>query len=468
MTLKKTTMGRVGTLVTALMLTSVGMAGVAAAVPGYDAPDSEREVTLTIHKHAGTNLALSPYPQDKPKDLGVGLAGVEFTIQPVEVGGTCVDKLDLAQPATWEAIKKTEVGSAKVCGEKTTAVTQQGGAIVVSSLKQGLYKVTETASGDNLVAKKSVPFLVALPMPNSKTGKWDYKVDVYPKNTLADDPGAPTKTADDPDTFVPGAKITWTVNATIPVLQLDYKQIVITDTIPEHLTFDSVTSVEIAGVPLEAKDYDVVDGQITLNGDGLAKVNAAMKEAEGTTMDLEVKLVTKVKDGIAGVVKNTVELTLNGKPTEPGKGTTVWGKVTVNKTDKNEPSKKLSDAVFAIYAGECKDVKENIEPVAKDLKTVDGTLSQTLYVGKTDQDSKAYCLKETAAPAGYLLDPKGKDFTLSSTGDFTMKIEFPNVKVEGPNLPLTGAQGTLLLVSVGVLLLAVGGGTVYAARRRGN
>ncbi|ALD73260.1 Fimbrial subunit type 1 precursor [Trueperella pyogenes] len=93
-------------------------------------------------------------------------------------------------------------------------------------------------------------------------------------------------------------------------------------------------------------------------------------------------------------------------------------------------------------------------------------ITQKLYVGKNESDSKDYCLKETAAPAGYVLDPVGRTVTVKAGKDATELIEFENVKVEGPDLPLTGAQGTAIMVAAGLLLLAAGAGTVYVARRR--
>lgn len=46
--------------------------------------------------------------------------------------------------------------------------------------------------------------------------------------------------------------------------------------------------------------------------------------------------------------------------------------------------------------------------------------------------------------------------------DLTVK----NSPKDGPDLPLTGGQGTLLMTIGGLLLMVVGGAAIYALRRR--
>ncbi|VEI13007.1 SpaH/EbpB family LPXTG-anchored major pilin [Trueperella bialowiezensis] len=458
--MKTTKLGRAVALVGALTLASLGLATGAGAT-GFEAPDSTQEATLTIHKHEGTGTGdLGEYTGQAPTGLGTPLAGVEFTIQQVgtDVGGTCMAP-DLATPAGWEAISAATVDNVCDIGSPVTVTTQADGSIS-QTLAHGMYKVTETNPGPNLIKETSVPFLVTLPMP-VQPNTWDYSVDAYPKNTLADEPTKPTKEAADPDKFTPGALIDWTIKANVPAAALAYTDVTITDTIPAGLEFTQVKSVKVGTTEL-VKGADYNDGAtIKLTADGLAKLNALVV-GTGNAADVEVVLETKVLDTIAGQVTNEVKMDLNAKPGEPGTGTTVWGKLEVSKVDKSNNS-PLKDAVFSIYEGKCAD---NGALVADGLTTdMNGKISQVLYVGKTEADTKDYCLKETAAPSGYILDDVGRDVTLSGTTTDVV-LTFENVKVDGPDLPLTGAQGTALITGVGLVLLAAGAGTVYVARRR--
>lgn len=458
-----------GALVTALTLASVGAATAASAdnTKGFDLPDKSQPVSLTIHKHEGDSQQLGEYTGQKPSGLGNPVKGVEFTIQ--EVGttadGSCAAP-DLATPEGWQAIKSANVDS--VCdlkGINKKVKTQDNGSVKVTGLTQGLYKVTETNSGSNVVATKSVPFLVTLPMP-LPSNTWDYDVDAYPKNKLVENPGSDlTKEAGHPDKPVPGALIDWTIKVKLPGVALPYTEIALTDTIPVGLEFSQVKSFKVDSVELVKGDDFTDKAAIELTPKGLDKVNklVAGDDKAGATFDVSVVLVTKVTKEITSKVENKVNLSLNGKTTEAS-GATFWGKVEVTKVDENNETIK-SPAEFEIFKGKCKDVSSSTEPVAKGLKTLEGKISQTLYVGKSESDTADYCVKETAAPAGYLLDNSGVDIELSAT-QLNVEIDYKNVKVTGPNLPLTGAQGTALLTGVGLLLLAAGAGTVYVVRRR--
>lgn len=458
-----------GALVTALTLASVGAATAANAddKKGFDLPYKDHPVSLTIHKHEGESQQLDEYTGKRPTDLGKPVKGVEFTIQKVGtmVDGSCVAP-NLATPKGWEAINSAKV--ANVCdltGETKTVTTGNGGFVKVDGLKQGLYKVTETKSGPNVVATKSVPFLVTLPMP-LPIGNWDYDVHAYPKNKLVDNPGGDLKKeAGDPDKPVPGASIDWTIKVKLPGVALPYTEILLTDTIPAGLTFSQVKSFQVGTVKL-VKGEDFNDGAaIKLTEEGLKKVNelVAGDDKAGKDFDVSVVLETKVTEEITGKVENKVSLSLNGKTAEAS-GATFWGKVEVTKVDESgQPIK--SPAEFAIFKGKCEDVTPSTKAVVEGLTTVEGKISQALYVGKSEADTAEYCLKETAAPAGYLLDNSGEDIELSASR-LHVDIEYKNVKVTGPNLPLTGAQGTALLTGVGLLLLAAGAGTVYVVRRR--
>lgn len=459
---------RMGTLFTAVTLASMGVASAAHAQiePGFNAPQSDKSVSLTIHKHEG-NDTLEEYTGQE-QDLGsAAISDVTFSVQ--EVGFMENDKcqsVDLASPASWEKIAKATPSSVCNIGEAVTGKTDNSGIAKFTNLSQRLYKVMEIDGGKNLIKAPSTPFLVTLPMP-VRENKWFYDVHVYPKNTLTE-PGELTKAPSDPvddqgkAKFIPGSIITWTITANVPQVGLDYKEVTLTDTVPTGLEITGVTSVKFGETALNATEhYSVEGGTIKLTEAGLGTLNPLVKKSD---VKVVVELKTKVtKDISVGKTENKVQLSLNGKTKETS-GTTYWGNLKVTKQDKAD-KKPLANAVFSVYAGKCAD---SGALVAEGLKTdADGVISHKLYVGKSDDATKDYCLKESAAPAGYILDSTGIDFTLSVANDqFTKNVTFDNVKVTGPHLPLTGAQGTALLTGAGILLLAVGAGTVYHARRR--
>ena len=472
----KTKFARVGAVATTLALASLGVAGVADADDGgYTGPDKEIQASLTIHKHVGENTdQLDDYTNETPDNLGVGIPGVTFTIQQVGtmVEGNCVAP-DLGTPAGWEAIKDATVDN--VCDidgvEPVEVVTGEDGSIK-QELPQGLYKVTETASGDNLVTQKAVPFLVTLPMPLK--GEWIYDVHVYPKNKLGD--SDVTKTVADPDKVVPGATVPWTITANIPEVALPYTSIVVKDTPADELADTTkVVKVTVNNTALKKDEhYELSDNDltVTLTDEGLKVVNNIVtgESAEAATLSVEVE-TTIPEDAQGGEFKNEAEVLLNNKPYTPdGDPETIWGKLDVTKVEKGSTN-TLAGAKFAVFEGTCG--AAGTDPVATGETGTDGKFTQTLYIGmrnagSTDVVEKTYCLKETAAPAGYILDENGVDFTLKADDatNFTSKVKFENVKVTGPKLPLTGAGGTMLLTGIGVALFATGLGIVVGVRRR--
>ena len=91
-----------------------------------------------------------------------------------------------------------------------------------------------------------------------------------------------------------------------------------------------------------------------------------------------------------------------------------------------------------------------------------------LWVGNNDVKSKDYWLKETQAPAGYVLpaDP-WTQVTVTAAGSATpTALAISNTQQQGPNLPLTGGAGSALFAIVGGALVAAGLGTIVVRRVR--
>ncbi|MCZ4149205.1 hypothetical protein BZG21_32775, partial [Escherichia coli] len=84
-----------------------------------------------------------------------------------------------------------------------------------------------------------------------------------------------------------------------------------------------------------------------------------------------------------------------------------------------------------------------------------------------EQDMQSsYWVKETKAPAGYVLpaDPWSDELVVIN-GQILVET-ITNHKPTGPDLPLTGASGTVLFTIAGVGLMAAAGGAVLVKRRR--
>ncbi|MFY9678335.1 LPXTG cell wall anchor domain-containing protein, partial [Glutamicibacter protophormiae] len=84
---------------------------------------------------------------------------------------------------------------------------------------------------------------------------------------------------------------------------------------------------------------------------------------------------------------------------------------------------------------------------------------------------RCYVLKETKAPAGFVTPVGDKAFTpvavkigANETGIYDATIV--NSQQDVPELPLTGANGQILMVIGGTAVLLVAGGMVIVSRRR--
>lgn len=244
---------------------------------------------------------------------------------------------------------------------------------------------------------------------------------------------------------------------------------------------------------------------------------------------LEVELVTKVADtvkDIANVANTYVDDNKTGKgddnnpctPTDTTgdcgdtpKDTAHFGTLTVNKFTKqgeenDQKDVPLNDAHFDVYevTGEGATVNDtftvdngklkknntevgtklanNVSLVTKEktegTTKTEGTDSIRLFVYNSKETNpavttKLYCVVETEAPAGYLLDSKPHcvnlkaDSVTDASTNNTLKIE--NKKATGLDkilaaLPMTGARGLVLLTAFGIV--GLGGTLFYIITRR--
>lgn len=315
-------------------------------------------------------------------------------------------------------------------------------------------------------------------------------MNVYPKNQVL---AAPIKTinkTEDQTGVKVGDTVEYTITQTVPRLNAGetYKQAVIYDILKaDELKYDATASVSLNGTPLvEGTDYTIAaDGSTwTLTPDCLKTL-----KADDTITVVFTAKVLKVT--VSGATENGPG---SGEPGEPGYGSTFngtttpggqtpytyWGQLQVVKQD--EGKNPLKDAQFAVTVpaadGSCPASIEGAH-IADGASDANGTVQWNseptsplgLFVanssnGPLTDPSKDYCLYETKAPAGFVIGTFDHKVTIkpgTTTGVNTVTVT--NVQQNHPNLPLTGAAGTVVM-TLGGLALVVAGGAAYVVSRK--
>ena len=405
----------------------------------------------------------------------------------------------------------------------TSPDTDNNGVATISGMPVQAYLVCETkAPGD--IVQKAKPFVVTIPHPTSSRsgdGQWIYDVHVYPKN----DRIGVSKTIEDQKAngYSVGSKVRFPVYP--DVLRLDpashYKYFQVRDTLDSRLKNVTATVFMTSdnGTSLEPSDYVVaVDGQtvtVTFTASGLVKLKAAAAlslEDSSSSPDVAMSVVFEGTISSAGngaianraqVISDTVYAEQPPTPEEPptdpndpptsNEVTSRWGDLIITKADTNDKGQAkagLQGAQFQLYkakdayANSCSKEKEG-DPIAVNGETTlttdgKGVIDiKGLFVSdsidgadrdnQVDATERCYVLVETKAPAGYVL-PAGDDAVTAvkvKVGDVTTdNVTIENTKQSVPGLPLTGANGMLILTASGASLLMIAVGSVLVARYR--
>lgn len=258
---------------------ALGVAGVAAVattaaadpVPEGPGTGTGTETgSITVHKHWSAEGSTAGNPAGKP------LEGVEFTLQEVYYDG---ESIDLTTAEGWVLAEEVFDGTApNLPGDayrledRGTEDTAADGSATWADLSLGIYLVTETGSGENLVEKPAAPFWVAVPMPTD--GKWEYDVVAYPKN----EPGKYTVTKEisgAPAVIEEDSELKWTVTVDVPATPLPYVSFTINDTVGAGHEFVSWDSISVGETELgSGADYTVADNVVTFTRAGLDALNA--------------------------------------------------------------------------------------------------------------------------------------------------------------------------------------------------
>lgn len=379
--------------------------------------------------------------------------------------------------------------------------TDADGRTATDRLALGAYLVREVSAPENVI-KKTDPFIVTVPTPSINgdgDGSWVYDVNVYPKNTVGNEP---VKRIEDQtgETAAIGSKVKFTVDQIVPGLAADetYQKFTLNDTLDARLTPDAASvKVLLNGTALPAADYDVtVVGQkitVVLKASGLAKLAGGdvVRFAFDTT-------ITSVG---SGVIENTAYVNVNDFDFTPGTGedpdpenptntvVTRWGQAVITKVDPS--GNGLTGAQFEVRMGDTADCTASttftdvMDPADITKKLVvssgaNGTVAiPGLWVGSDSVSStgektiglseRCYQLVEIAAPAGFIL-PTGADaqfpVVIKPGTTANVNIDIENKQTEVPPLPLTGANGQLIMTIGGIALIGVAAGSILIARRK--
>lgn len=484
----------------ALALLFSGMVGATAAMADTRMGTQEKG-SLTIHKLVGADADL-PNNGEEITDIEENydtLAGVQFTVTQVLSATGDFDGDDISETLHfdlsvggegWENMRKagvqddvTNIANGAANGssvytyetEPRTLTTGPDGIAKYEDLPLGLYIVRETANAHDVVSS-TAPFLVTIPLniaddDGEPTDKYLYDVHVYPKNNTVD---KPIKTVKPEGNFSKTGVLTWTVSQKVPTLLStdSIDSFVIVDTLDSRLAFhDDPAVVTLAGTPLDAADYTVNIASntmtVTFTNYGIDKLEAA----QGETVSVSFKSTASAP----GEYENNAYTNINGSKYHAVPKTAKWGGLRILKYDGEEdikaPSNTMDGAEFALY-----DVDPSLSPSATPIATGvtkdGGTFEfKYLWIGEEGATSKTYWLLETKAPAGYVLDDVRQEIEVKigeeSVGYFT-EVEVLNYRIFIPGLPLTGAQGTAIIIAVGITFLVAAAGLLILRNRRSH
>ena len=476
-----------------LTLAFLGLApsAVATETPNYGNIKTDATGSLNIHKHltgGGKDIGNPTGTPQNADSKGAPVQGVVFTAYPIT-------DINLKDPAGWDTISDLSkagvpdsactnpaaptLGAHKFGTPKVSPATNNEGLATITDMPVQAYLVCETTTPGNIV-QKAKPFVVTVPHPKKLNG---YGV---------------------------GSLIKFPVSSTAPTLDAKsfYKYFQLRDTLDDRLTAVTATEVSLEGTTLDPTDYQVdTKGQtvtVTFTAEGLKKIKAAPGKKVSAVFQGKV---TEARNGAitnrAQVISDTVYAEQPPTPEEPpanpndpptsNEVTSRWGDLLIKKVDNHQQGQDkagLQGAQFQLYkakdayANSCSKEKEG-DPIAVNGETTLTTDAQGainvkgLFISDSidganrdnqkDATARCYVLVETKAPAGYVLpagDGAVTPVKIEVGAVTTDNVTIENTKQSVPGLPLTGANGMLILTASGASLLMIAVGSVLVARYR--
>ncbi|WP_122820797.1 SpaH/EbpB family LPXTG-anchored major pilin [Varibaculum vaginae] len=513
-------------MLTGMVMAFMGLAGVGAAsadttltpnTPRASMPD---KASLTVHKFMGATTDV----KNDGTELNAAemnklttqkeLAGIKFNLYKVEgvdintnAGlklATKLAKIKLDSTVVTTGIKDGSDTYKLVPAKNASAVTDTGGTAKFENQDRGLYVVVEDVAGSDPDAIKAdgkkvekdqitpiAPFALTLPMTSPDGKTWNDNVHVYPKNQVDE----LKKEVSDKNVKV-GEEFSYTLSATSTPTdsnkdkKLDKDDLggvyEFYDELPANVSYVGTTAT-IAG----ANQTENTDFKVTTDGNKITvsfQDPALNKIAKG--VEVKVKITVKLNSVPgSGLTENEGKLYPNKWKKDKGDGIpsnkviTKHGDIVIKKI--NGSNEVLEGAIFTVHLNTA--AKKDCSTYGDVIATSEATNAQGLtklehlqlsnwYNGAAvgDDDQQPYCLLETQAPEGYQILPKAIPFKLTKEGSVTDLTQAANEAAAGhfttvtnyknPGLPLTGAQGILLVSVLGLILVSIG--VTLAVKRR--
>ena len=493
---------------------SLGVAGVVATSvatfaedPAYGTINQDATGSIVVHKHLKNATGTMGKVDGTADSGGDGVDGVTF--KAYKVSG-----LDLSKPTDWDKLAALADNIPSNACADPAHPTAGGGTTTLAGLSVAAYLVCETEAPADIV-EKAKPFVVTIPFPNTTNGgegKWLYDVHAYPKNQKIEiDKTISDQTVNGVGL---GSRVTFPVSTTIPSLDADtnFTYFYLRDQLDSRLTDGKVDKVTL-GADTLAENTDYVQSNtgglvvVSFTRAGLAKLKANPNKKVEAIFSGTVSAIgdgtiknkaTLVQDTHYGAIPpneppSTPPTEPNNPPTSP-EVSTDWGNAQLLKFDANSGAAKtgIKGAKFKVYnatdpyAADCSAATKSGDAITLNNKTefvsddaglvaIDG-----LYVGDSvgsagqgsqGATKRCYVVEEVEAPAGYVLPQKtttGISVSKGTLAAATYSAEIANNKQPVPQLPLTGANGQLLMTIGGISLglIAVGSTMVIRSRKR--
>ena len=384
--------------------------------------------SITIYKYDGTDSNVRNNGKKQTITDRKPISGVKFKLTRIVKSSGTDTTIDLSQSSGWEAIKSLNVegktaaaaltaANLKPSEAKSDIVEQEtdtnGSTTFNLGTTYGLYLVEEDLANSKpmrdgkpvSVTKQVNPFLVTVPLPNTKDHDWIYKLNIYPKNDVSTNRVTKKAQAAPNQPFIDGTKTTMGWDISIPLTALKpgetkYSNVSFTDPInTDFLNYSSVKDVKLTdkdgnnaepldtsmyevkaysdtkATPTEVTDLSIADKlktvkwiRVKLIGEGLtkatAKVGGKLIATVVTTVIAPGQIKNFINTDVDGITTGEGDKTpcvptkdqpceTPGNPTHEGEDTTNFATLNINKIGlsdgENKDGKPLKDAVFQVY-----------------------------------------------------------------------------------------------------------------------